>query len=444
MQTRRKLLTGSLGLAGAAGLAACGAQGGEAQPAAAKLAGTIEFWQWGVSYEEGFSKLTAEFNEKHPGVKVNHTRPEGYDDKIKVTVAAGSGAPDVYLMRGNVFKQWAQDGIAIDITQFAARDKAATADLKAMHKGFYDYYHHNGKLQGAPWDFSTIGVAYSTEAMDARGLKHPADLGTAWDWNTFADYAKRLTPGDGNKYGVDATPGIETGFYNWVVANGGDYWSEDYKRCTVNTPQFIEACEAYFSVATRLNASPPRPWVTTNVTGLPHRANLLTNGNVMMQTVGDWFFVWYERAAQTGFKWDIAPMPYSPRTKKTGSIANYRGLSMSPTIQNKELGWAWISWLLKREVQDRVPSLMGELPARLDSIEQVYLNPAKSPSPKSRKLLKAAVDGTKPLPAHPLLAYADINSATNALQADAYDGKKNVKEAVEEIQTKLTALLGTR
>ncbi len=429
--------------ASAVAIAACGAQaGGTAEkPVATKLAGTIEFWQWGLSYVEGFQKLAAEFNEMNGGAKVNHSQPEGYDDKIKVTVAAGSGAPDVYLMRGNNFKQWAQDGLAIDIAQYASRDKSAATDIKALHKGFYDFYHHNGKLQGIPWDFSTIVVAYSLEALERVGLKPPAELGTAWDWNTFMDYAKRLTPGDGSKYGVEADQAIEKGFYNWVVANGGSYWSEDYKKCTVNSPQFSDACEQYFSMATRLNVTPPRAWKTQQQQGLSHISNLLTNGMVAMQTAGDWHFVWYERAA--GFRWDVAPLPYSPRTKKTGSIANYRGLSLAPTTQNKELSWAWISFLLKRDVQDRVPSLMGEVPARLDSIDSVYLNAAKMPSPKNRKVLKASIDATQPLPSHPLLPYADINAATNALSQEAYDGKKSVRDAVEEIQNKLTAQLAT-
>ncbi|CAA9221994.1 MAG: hypothetical protein AVDCRST_MAG77-727 [uncultured Chloroflexi bacterium] len=427
---------------GALGLAACGAggaTGSSEKPAAAKLAGTIEFWQWGLSYVEGFNKLAAEFNERNPGAKVNHSQPEGYDDKIKVTVAAGSGAPDVYLMRGNLFKQWAQDGLAIDISQYASRDKAASTDLKAMHKGFFDYYHHNGKMQGAPWDFSTISVAYSLEALEARGLKPPSELGAAWDWNAFADYAKRLTPADGSNYGVDANPTIETGFYNWAVANGAEYWSDDYKKSLVNSPAFVEAAETYMALSHRLAVSPPRAWITQQSQGLPHRANLLSNGMVMMQTAGDWFFGWYDRTP--GFRWDVAPVPTAPRTKKTGSIANFRGLSMAPTTQNKELGWAWTTFLLKKEVQDRVAPLMGEVPARLDSIDAVYLDPAKSPNPKSRRVLKAAIDSTKSLPANPFIPYPDINAATNALQADAYDGKKPVREALNEMHDKLTALL---
>lgn len=445
--TRRTVLVATCMAPAMPALAACGAQatGTDHRPAPARLSGSIEFWQWATSYVDGFDKLAAEFNEKNAGARVVHTRPEGYDDKIKVSVAAGSGAPDVYLMRGTNIKQYAHDGLAVDITQFSARDRAVSGDVKALHKGFYDYYHHNGKLHGVPWDFSTIMVAYSLDAMEGRGLKPPAELGAAWDWDTFTDYARRLTPGDGSRYGVEAIPAAEKGFYNWVVANGGAYWSDDFKRCTVNSPPFLEACEAYYALATRHKVTPPRAWKSQQVQGLPHESYLLANGLAAMQTAGDWHFVWYERAAQTGFRWDVAPMPYAPKTKKTGSIANFRGLSMAPTAspQARELGWAWVSFLISRDVQDRIPTLMGEVPARQDSIDSVYLNAAKMPTPKSRKLLKASIDATKPLPAHPRIPIGEINGASNALSQQAYDGAKSVKDAIEEIQTKLTALLAT-
>jgi len=179
--------------------------------------------------------------------------------------------------------------------------------------------------------------------------------------------------------------------------------------------------------------------VSEQTRGLPHRAHLLINGLVAMQTVGDWFFGWYDRAPD--FKWDVAPVPLAPRTKKTGSIANFRGMVIAPTAKNRELAWAWITYLATREVQDQVPALMGELPARLDSIEQVYLNPQKAPSPPHRRLLKAAVDATRPLPGHPTVAWPDIASTTDKFLNDAYDGKRLVREALTEIQSQLQALV---
>jgi ABC-type glycerol-3-phosphate transport system substrate-binding protein len=298
-------------------------------------------------------------------------------------------------------------------------------------------------MMGLPWDLSTITVAYSLDALERRGLKPPSELGAQWDWNTFVDYAKRLNPGDGSKYGVDLAPGIETGWYNWAVANGGKFFSDDYKTCLVNSPECVEAVEQYMSVANKHRAAPPRDWLADQTKSLPHAAIRLANGIVSMQTAGDWFFGWYDKT--NGFRWDAVPMPYAPRTKKTGSIANLRGVVMSPTAQNRELAWAWMTYMLKREVQDRIPEMMGELPSRTDSIEQVYLNPAKSPSPKSRKLLKAAIDATQPLPGHPLLPWSGDGSVNGTANLnDVYDGKREAKVVLTEVADKLNALIKLR
>jgi multiple sugar transport system substrate-binding protein len=425
--------------AGAAALVACGPQAAPAgRPATAKVAGSIEFWQWGKSYVEGFEQLVAEFTERHESAQVVHTQPPGYDDKIKVAIAAGSGGPDVYMMRGPNHKQWAHDGLAIDITSFVTRDRSAAADLKVMQPTFYDYYHYQGKLHGVPWDFSTISVAYNVDALEARGLRLPSELGTAWDWHTFIDYARKLTPGDGSRYGVDAQIGIETGYYNWVVANGGNLWSKDFSAPTVDTPEFAEAVEEYMAMGHRLKVSPPRDWRTEQTRGLPHAAHLLTNGLVAMQTVGDWYFRWFDKAAT--FRWDVAPVPYAPRTKKTASIANFRGLVIAPASQNRDLAWAWMAFLITRQVQDRVPDLFGEVPARLDSIDQVYLNPAKAPSPPSRRLLKHSINATEPIPGHPLVPWRDVNGTAGVIR-DVYDGVRETKAVLAEVQAKLAALI---
>jgi multiple sugar transport system substrate-binding protein len=426
--------------ASALAAAACGAPAETGQPeAAVKPAGSIEFWEWGVTYVEGFNDLADEFNAKMDGARVVHTQLPGYDDKIKVTIAAGSGGPDVYLMRGPNHKQWAHDGLAIDLSEYANRDKTAAADLKTMQKTFFDYYHYEGKLHGLPWDFSAISVAYNVDALQARGLKAPAELGAKWDWNAFTEYAKQLTPRDGSTYGVDAVPSLETGYYNWVVANGGNVWSEDFKQSRVDEPAFVEAVDAYMSLANRLQVAPPRAWTTEQLKGLSHRAQMLTTGRVAMQTVGDWFFRWFEQAEN--FHWDVATVPYDPHTKKTGSIANFRGLTVAPTSQNRDLAWAWMSFLITRGVQDRIPSLMGEVPARLDSIDQVYLNPAKSPSPKSRKLLKTSIAATQALPGNPFLAWKDVSGALGGLN-DVYDGKAETRPVLADIKSKLAALIG--
>jgi len=69
-----------------------------------------------------------------------------------------------------------------------------------------------------------------------------------------------------------------------------------------------------------------------------------------------------------------------------------------------------------------------------------YLNTTKSPTPKSRKLLKIALDATVPYPAHPTIPWTDVNATLNTLN-DVYDGKREARNVLIEIQDKLTAML---
>jgi len=423
---------------GAVALAACGGQAAPASGPSTKVAGSIEFWHWGVTYNDGYETLVKEFQEKNPGVTINRKQTDQDQTQIPVTVAAGSGGPDVYMMRGPNFRSWANSGLTGDVTSYLARDKQASADYKTALKPVQEFYVLNGKTFGLPWDLSTISVAFNLEQLDRLGLKSPADLGTGWDWNQFMEYSKRLNPGDGTKYAVDTDWGSERGWFNWTTANGGKLWSDDYKTITVNTAENFEAMDAFFGVASRLKAAPPRDWIAAQTQGLPHAAYRLINGIVFMQQAGDWFFPWYLK--ESNFRWDVAPIPFAQRTKKTGSAANLRGSTLAPTAQNKDLGWAWMSYLLRRDVQDRIPQMMGEVPARADSIDAVYLNTSKLPQPKSRKLLKASLDATAPLPSHPLIAPPDLSGALGLVN-DIYDGKRQTRDVLTEIQDKLTALL---
>src|SRR5438105_1575897 len=126
--TRRYVLgTGAAGM-GAVALAACGGQAAPTSGTTTKLGGTLEFWHWGITYNDGYETLLKEFQEKNPGVTINRKQTDQDQTQIPVTVAAGSGGPDVYMMRGPNFRSWANTGIAADITSYLSKDKTASAD----------------------------------------------------------------------------------------------------------------------------------------------------------------------------------------------------------------------------------------------------------------------------------------------------------------------------
>jgi hypothetical protein len=42
------------------------------------------------------------------------------------------------MQRGPQHKQWSHDGLALDLSPYVRRDKAAGADLTGLHKVFLD------------------------------------------------------------------------------------------------------------------------------------------------------------------------------------------------------------------------------------------------------------------------------------------------------------------
>src|SRR6266511_5492618 len=114
--TRRNVVGSSLVGVGAVALAACGGEAAPASSPGAKLAGSIDFWHWGVTYNDGFETLVNEFQEKNNGVKINRKQTDQDQTQIPVTLAAGSGGPDVYMMRGPNFRSWANSGLTGDVT----------------------------------------------------------------------------------------------------------------------------------------------------------------------------------------------------------------------------------------------------------------------------------------------------------------------------------------
>src|SRR5581483_3228393 len=192
--TRRALVQGALLAGGAAALAACGqAQSTATQPSTSTGGapkGTVEFWQWGVVYVDGFDTLTKEFNAKGNGITINFVPAvtDGYWDKLTAAMSANTG-PDVYLMNTNA-RTWATKGLMRPLDDLIKKDKTAADENQSTIKSFRDWYDVGGKQMGWPWDYSTIVTAYNVAHLREAGLKPPAELGEKWDWNTFKDYAQ--------------------------------------------------------------------------------------------------------------------------------------------------------------------------------------------------------------------------------------------------------------
>jgi multiple sugar transport system substrate-binding protein len=442
-RTRRRVLaaTGAAGGAvGALALAACGADSGTPS-AQSKVQGKALFWQWGAGYVEGFTTLVKEFNDKNTGVTIEFdasaVTAAGSDYWVKITAAmAGNVGPDVFLMNTNA-RTWGTNGQMRALDDLIKKEKVAQDQNNATLKAFKEWYDIGGKQMGWAWDYSTIVTYYNLGYLREAALKPPSELGDKWDWNAYREYAQKLNK-PGQRWGTHVEAGDESGWLNFVRANGGDYFTEDRKRCTLADPKCIEAVEYLAAFVTKDRFAPTRAETTANVAKL----DMFINGQLATYHHGDWQMTDIRRRAASNLEWDVAPIPF--RNGKTGNSANLRGLVINSQTKNVEQAWELMKFLLTKPVQDRVPMLFGEVPARLDSANEVYANPDKAGNPKGRASLKPSIQATKALPALDKIPPADFRNLTNAQINAIWDGQISVRDGLTKAQTEINALIAQK
>ncbi len=444
--TRRSFVATSAALLGGAAAAACGAggaAGGDAKPAAELPPAKIGFWHWGTlgadNYMPTFQEVSDKFMATNPKLKVENQMPSDYDNKLVVALASDT-APDVFLQRGPQARQWFNAGTTRDVQAFISKDKNAANELKSVIKIFTDYYTVNGKLIGVPWNYSTIATVFNVDHLKETGLTAPAQLGDRWDWNMALEYAQKMTKKSANpaRWGIFSESTGETGWFNWVAANGGQFFDQNGKAVT-NTPAAIEATQWLVDLIHKHQLSPTRQEVGT-IASSNQKIVGMQQGRLSITFNGDWNFKPLSEGG-TGLNWDVSYIPRSPRTKKTASIGNLRGLVVSQATKVPEQAWAFVASTLHREIQELIPPKLQEVPAREDVALALYADPAKAGPPANRKALADAIKAVTPLPAHDHAPRAEWNPVIDKWRNDMWDNKVTVQEGMRQLQDELQRLI---
>lgn len=98
---------------------------------------------------DGFRTMISEWEKANPDVKLNQNVLANADYKTQIaTLAAANNLPDVFLLQGMNTKQWAKDGLILDMTQII--------------KDSPDYAQYN---QNAFYPFTTDGKEYGLPAL---------------------------------------------------------------------------------------------------------------------------------------------------------------------------------------------------------------------------------------------------------------------------------------
>ncbi len=386
--SRRRFIGGSLGLAGAALLAACGgvtvtpttapaapAGGGTgssaptAQPSlapttaavpatsvapatsatpvantAASSVGTlpgrlieIDYWHRSTGdAAKAFETLAADFNKQYEGkIKVTPSAQGSIADLNKKVraAAAGGGLPGAMMADDYDVTQYAYSKITVDLEPYLGDPQQGLsaeqrADFLPSQINRHKLAIYNNQLMAFPQGFSAFATYWNVDALQKAGLGGPPKT-----WKEFPDHLRavaKANPGMAGWY----IGGAGDRFISTMLTNGVDWLSADGKATNFDRPEVAEIMTWWKQLYDEKLLDIPKESARDLFIAQKSAYFMDSSGNA----------VGFSNLVKD-FRWDVA-MP--PQGMAGGTVTEtYGPVNVIPkTDAEKQLaGWLWLKWL---------------------------------------------------------------------------------------------------
>ena len=191
--------------------------------------------------------------------------------------------------------------------------------------------------------------------FDEAGVPYPED---DWTLQEFQETALQLTRDqNGNAAGspnFDANNVAQWGFNwnrpdpfesevarGWVLANGADWYNEDYTESRLNDPKVIEVLQMFEEMRCQQHSIPTPSQAQGQ--GDAFRAGLTA------MTVGFHNVDYFSREEKVKFQYDVTYMPAGPGGQYV--MVGASGWAIPQQAKNKDAAWKLVQYLTSNEVQ---------------------------------------------------------------------------------------------
>ncbi|HHY46874.1 MAG TPA: sugar ABC transporter substrate-binding protein [Firmicutes bacterium] len=223
---------------------------------------TIRFQDWRLAEKPAgpcLEEMVKAFEKQNPDIKVI-LDPVSVNDKLTkfVTQSRGGDPPDVVRILTTDVPGFVEMGLLRPLD-----DLVEKAGGKTFLKDFTPYLVKamtiKGKLYGIPHEGDALVIYYNTDMFRKAGLDPNSPPQT---WDEFLAASKKLTnPAEGHwAFGMLASPAIASiWMQSWFLANGSNFFNEDYTDTLIDSPAGIEAFKYYVELYTKHGVVPPGP-----------------------------------------------------------------------------------------------------------------------------------------------------------------------------------------
>lgn len=312
----------------------------------------INFWNgWtGPDYSTAVD-LVNKFNTTHPNIDVEMQTLawDQYYTKLDTTLAAGKGAPEIFVIHDNRLINYAVTGQTANVTELI-REKLPFHDFVSAALSSTQY---REEYYGIPVDSWTYALYYNKDMFKDAGLAAPP-----MTWQELRDFAQKLTKGE-TQWGIALS---HTWMQTWlplVFQKGGAILAPNGKEAAINSPEVVEALQFWVDLFNTYKVSP---------SGMdPASATMLFKmSQAAMMIVGPWEIPGCNEA---NVNFATAPLP---RTEEQGgSIAESHILCIYSGIDSTKLPAAetFIKFMLEDTNNLKWVIEGGKVPVRKSLIE---------------------------------------------------------------------------
>ncbi|GIO16165.1 sugar ABC transporter substrate-binding protein [Cohnella xylanilytica] len=448
MKTKMLSTAGTLILASALGLTACGgggndggasggaASGGSSASPSASASGDgtaapaggkkveITFWntynQTSAETKQLTEVVIPAFEKAHPNIKVKNVAmpTDSFNQKLLVS-AAGAQLPDAARIDIVMTPQLAKLGTLVEQDSLEGFD-----ELKAkVFPGPLATNLYNGKYYGIPLDTNTKVLLYNPELLAKAGLSGPPKT-----MDEFVEAMGKLSGGQGNSATYGYQFGVDLWWLGpWLWSNGADVLSPDLTKATgyMNGDKTIALIEKLQELGK-----------AGHVTGF-HNGDLggtdgLAKGKYAMIDDGPWAFDVLKKQYPS-FKFEAAQYPAG----EGGSAQVVGGenfvLFKSSDAEHQAAAYEFEKFMLSDEAQIAMAKV-GQMP--------VVASLTDHPDIKAIEYFAPYMEQMKTAKARPSVpAYAQIDKLFSDAVSQALLGKASAKDALDKAAKQADALL---
>ncbi|MFM9328764.1 ABC transporter substrate-binding protein [Paenibacillus mesotrionivorans] len=423
---KRSLLVLTGTLAATAALAGCGgggtdtpAAGGSAAPGGSAAAPvTIKVQAWYTEPQGNWNATVAAFNKTHPNIKVVY---EGLSEKgdsqegmkkLDLLAASGDQMDVIMYSAAPDYAQRVGAGMLEPLDEYMKKDGF---DPKAEFKIDTSV---NGKYYALPGKMIEWLVLLNKDKLDQAKLPVP----TEWTWNDYAEYAKKLTSGEGaNKvYG--------SYFHTWkdyaqlALSNDPElpFFVKEDGTPNVDNPKYRFSLELRNKMENVDKSSVPYYDVVSQKMGY---RDVFYAGKTAMLLTGNWMVG--ELALNGKFNTVFAPYPKFDAKDPNGYTSiNADFVGVAASSKNKQAAYEFVKWYTTEGMLEQGMFFSGWKKADLNKNVEAIL---KSGKPELAKFIDK----------DSLLATLKVNKATKLIVPPTFSLQQE-KELLSQVELYLT------